>query len=81
MSRKYLQVLEQLKATGRAELTVSGDNLVTTISGVKKIKSEDNRQRQNLGLMRMNRMTVEKIRITSELWKVVFTFTTDTLRL
>jgi hypothetical protein len=81
MGRQYLSVLRTLQNTGVAEVTVSKDMLVTMINGVKKIKAEDNITRQALGLMRMNRLVIEKKELRPGFFLVRFTFTTDTLRL
>jgi hypothetical protein len=81
VSRLYLPVLRELQEKGVAELTVSKDMLITVINGVKKIKAEDNVARQDLDMMRMNRLVIKKKEIRPGFFLVTFTFTTDTLRL
>lgn len=81
MGRQYLPILEELKAKGKAEVTVSKYHLRQTINGLKKIKSEDNVTRQQLGLMRMQRLKITTKPLGNDRYLVTFEFSTDTLRL
>lgn len=68
-------VWEELKRSGSATITVSGDYRRTIIQAVKKVKSAENVCRPLAGASKYGSLKIEqqKICASPERWKVTFT--------
>lgn len=68
-------VWEELKRSGSATITVSGDYRRTIIQAVKKVKSAENVCRPLTGAPKYGALKIEQTQICSspERWKVTFT--------
>lgn len=68
-------VWEELKRSGSASITVSGDYRRTIIQAVKKVKSAENVCRPLVGASKYGALKIEQTLICEkpERWKVTFT--------
>ena len=74
MARIYSPIWDKLKATSKAEVTVSCDRLPTVKQAVKKLKTEENMLRRKLGKAAYGRLEIEEVCIDErrKLWKLSF---------
>jgi hypothetical protein len=72
--RKYRPIWNEIKATQKAEVTVSKHLVATLIQGVKKIKSEENSTRSLMGLVPFSKLVISQEEISKERQIVKVTF-------
>lgn len=74
MARKYSPVWNKLKTTSVAEVTVSGSHRATIRQAIKKLKTEENVNRRNLGMLFYGKLTIiEKcIDKDRDMWRIEF---------
>lgn len=78
MAFLYGPIWDAVKATGKAEITVSKAHAPTVIQGVRRTKSFENGLKRRVGKMRFPKLWVKKEVLSRELVKITFTLSYET---
>lgn len=69
---KYQPIWNTIKATNKAEVTVSKDYAPTVIQGVKRTKSAENASRIQMGLVGYSPLTIKQEKLSEKMIKITF---------
>ena len=79
MAWMYAPIWEELKRTGRADVTVSEANLATVKQAIKKVKAHENVTRRPMGLAPFGKLEFSQTLLSKDrkLWKLSVVLTVN----